>query len=77
MVCNDSDANCQMVMVEVPQGFILDPILVIIFLNNLNDGIECTLTADDTKLGGEVHTLKRRNIDIPQQAGRFSPEELH
>ncbi|KAK4832278.1 hypothetical protein QYF61_021677 [Mycteria americana] len=71
------NSNCQMVMTEVPQGFILGPILFIIFLNNLNDGIECTLTADDTKLGGEVDTLKRRNKDIPQQAGRFSQEELH
>lgn len=47
-----------MVMTEVPQGFVLGPALFIVFLNNLNDGIKCTLTTDDTKLGGELDTLK-------------------
>ena len=35
-----------------------------IFLNNLDDGIESTLTtcADDTKLGGEANTREGRAV---------------
>lgn len=42
--------HIQTVSMEIPQGFILGPILFITFSNNLNDGIEFTLTADDAKL---------------------------
>ena len=72
VVINGSMFGWRTVTSSVPQGPVLGQVLFNIFVNDTDNGIECTLSkfVNDTKLSGAVDTLERREA-IQRDLGRL------
>ena len=63
VVINGSMPRWRLVASVVPQGTVLGPVPFDFFVNDMDVGIECTLSefADDTRLSGAVEAMEGRD----------------
>ena len=66
VVLNGQHSSWSDVLAGVPQGSILGPLLFLIYINDLSDGLKCNpkLFADDTSLFSTVHNINEATTDL-------------
>ena len=66
VVLNGQHSSWSDVLTSVPQGSILGPLLFLIYINDLSDGLQCNpkLFADDTSLFATMHNINKATNDL-------------
>ena len=58
VVINGFSSSWRNVISGVPQGSVLGPVLFLVYVNDIDDGLTCKVSkfADDTKIGRKITT---------------------
>ena len=65
IVLNDQTSPCQIFLAGIQQGSLLGPLLFLIYINDLPDGIpSCKIFADDTSLFSKVNDKSNCNTQM-------------
>ena len=77
VVLNGQTSERRKIMSGIPQGSVLGPLLFLIYINDLPDGINslCKIFADDTSLFSKVSDIKRFQILINRRMKLFFLEK--
>ena len=77
VVLNGQTSERRKIMSGIPQGSVLGPLLFLIYINDLPDGINslCKIFADDTFLFSKVSDIKRFQILINRRMKLFFLEK--
>ena len=71
---NGQSSSWTNVNAEIPQGSVLGPLLLLIYINDLSDGLSSNakLVADDTSLFSVVHDINVSAIELLLVTGKKS-----